>query len=243
MTLASYHKYLLMKNKPTTIACFLWGQWCEPHGIEYVNKLYNMIKRHLTIDHDFVCFTDRAPGSFDPGITQIQIPEDVLQWPRTLPKFCIYAPDNGITGRVVLCDLDSVIVDNVDEMFSYQGRFCGVKPFNPKNHGKAISGGLLSFNKEEYQFIWDEISLNKEKYFDLKYADPNGEYGERYILKEILGVNNVNYWQDLFPTQFIGYRTHCYQKGGYPKDARFIAFWYKLAPHSSKDRWVKENWK
>ena len=39
---------------------------CLKHGSkyssEYVNKLYNMCKRHLTVPYEFVCFTDDLRG-------------------------------------------------------------------------------------------------------------------------------------------------------------------------------------
>ena len=39
---------------------------CLKHGTKYsanyVNKLYNMVKRHCTLDYEFVCLTDDSAG-------------------------------------------------------------------------------------------------------------------------------------------------------------------------------------
>ena len=32
------------------------------YGPEYVNKLYNMVKRNCSLDYEFVCLTDNAPA-------------------------------------------------------------------------------------------------------------------------------------------------------------------------------------
>ena len=37
------------------VVCLKWG---NKYSAEYVNKLYSMVKRNLTIDYEFVCFTE-----------------------------------------------------------------------------------------------------------------------------------------------------------------------------------------
>ena len=45
-----------------TIACMKWGDWCAPHGAEYVNILYDSVRRNLDRDFRFVCATDDPSG-------------------------------------------------------------------------------------------------------------------------------------------------------------------------------------
>ena len=44
------------------------------YSSEYVNKLYNMCKRHLTVPYEFVCFTDDLRG-IDANIKTITLKE------------------------------------------------------------------------------------------------------------------------------------------------------------------------
>ena len=46
------------------ILCMKWG---TKYGAEYVNRLYNMVKRHTTLPFKMVCLTDRTEG-IDPNV-------------------------------------------------------------------------------------------------------------------------------------------------------------------------------
>ena len=41
------------------VICLKWG---DKYGPEYVNNLYAMVERHLTVPHRFVCLTDDTAG-------------------------------------------------------------------------------------------------------------------------------------------------------------------------------------
>ena len=42
-----------------TVLCMKWGRRYDP---DYVNKLYNMVRRNLTRAHRFLCLTDEPQG-------------------------------------------------------------------------------------------------------------------------------------------------------------------------------------
>ena len=44
-------------HEDNIILCMKWG---TKYGAEYVNRLYNMVKRHLTLPFKMVCLTDRT---------------------------------------------------------------------------------------------------------------------------------------------------------------------------------------
>ena len=46
------------------IICMKWG---DKYGAEYVNRLYNMVRRNLTLDFQMVCLTDDSTG-IDPAV-------------------------------------------------------------------------------------------------------------------------------------------------------------------------------
>ena len=52
------------------VVCLKYG---NKYSAEYVNKLYNGVKRNLTIPFEFVCFTEDI-GTIDPAIRIEPIP-------------------------------------------------------------------------------------------------------------------------------------------------------------------------
>jgi len=106
---------------------------CLKHGTKYsskyVNNLYSMVKRHCTLDFDFVCFTEDTSG-LNPEIIYKPLPQNLGMsgwWYK--PMF--FNPDLGLKGTILFFDLDVVIFRNIDNLFTYeQGTFCICKDFN-----------------------------------------------------------------------------------------------------------------
>ena len=53
------------------VVCVKWGNKYIP---QYVNVLYNMVKRHTTVPYEFHCITD-DPKGLDPHIDIIKLPQ------------------------------------------------------------------------------------------------------------------------------------------------------------------------
>lgn len=101
------------------ILCMKWG---NKYGPEYVNRLYNMVRRNLTLPFTFVCLTDNTNG-LDPDIVCHPIPELVL--PDGLPergwkKLTTFAPTlYDLHGSALFLDIDIVITGNIDCFFTH----------------------------------------------------------------------------------------------------------------------------
>lgn len=102
------------------IICMKWG---AKYGAEFVNRLYNMVSRHLTLDFQMICLTD-DDTDIHPDIQCFPIPE--LNLPAGLPergwkKLTTFKPDlYGLKGVALFLDIDIVIVDNIDDFFTYR---------------------------------------------------------------------------------------------------------------------------
>ncbi|GAG21789.1 unnamed protein product, partial [marine sediment metagenome] len=104
-----------------TICCFWWGsKWANEQGAIYVQKLYNMVQRCVSIPHRFVCFTNQSRNKFCSGIELA--PLRAPFWRRNLPKLNVYKSGTIITGRVLLLDLDIVILKNIDDFIITPGK-------------------------------------------------------------------------------------------------------------------------
>ena len=102
------------------VICIKWG---TVYGPEYVNILWAMCRRNLTGDFTLICFTDDTTG-IRPEVKCLpqpslgcEIPSDV---PGKWPKIALWGKDlGGLTGTALFIDLDSVIVANFDDYFTY----------------------------------------------------------------------------------------------------------------------------
>lgn len=105
------------------VLCMKWG---TKYGADYVNRLYGMVKRHLTLDFTMVCLTDDSRG-IDQAVRCYPLP--ALNLPPNLPergwnKLTTFAPTlYDLSGTALFLDLDVVIVDNIDALFTYPTRY------------------------------------------------------------------------------------------------------------------------
>ena len=114
--------------KPVNVVCMKWKKedGTDKFGPEYVNRLYRMVKKNLTIPHRFVCFTDDVNG-LDKGIEAMALPHVKLRTglpERGWKKLGLFTAKLGdLSGTALFLDLDVVIVDNIDDLFKVPGRF------------------------------------------------------------------------------------------------------------------------
>ena len=216
-----------------TIVCFLWGNWGGGRGVEYVNKLYFGVKRHLSISHRFVCLTDRIKGEgFAKGVELLCL--DVPNWRWNLKKMFLYKPDNGLYGRVLAFDLDVVIIGNLDDIARYRGEFATCEA---AYHRGRMGGSLLGFSSGfGLTRLWEPLISNPRR------VENKTGGSERKYLGLQLKNKDVDFWQDLYPGQVLSYKVDC-QKG-VPENARVIRFHGRPRPHDVVDnhKWMRENW-
>ena len=95
------------------VVCVNWGLKFKPI---YTQTLYNMVQRHLTVPHKFICYTNHIK-------LQKIIKEDNFEV-RKLPfceeyqgywnKLSLFSPEAKLEGPCLYFDLDVVILDNID---------------------------------------------------------------------------------------------------------------------------------
>lgn len=101
-------------------------KWGDKYGAEYVNRLYNMVSRNLTLPFEMICLTDNTEG-IDENVQCFDIPP--LDLPAGSPergwnKLSTFEPDlYGLSGQALFLDLDVVITDNIDDFFTHAGDF------------------------------------------------------------------------------------------------------------------------
>lgn len=177
-----------------TVACVFWGDKFSP---DYVYNLKSAVERNTTVEHKFVCFSDRVL----PGIETILLRPGFTGWWNKLQMF-----DGQLSGQVIYLDLDTLIVDNIDWLLSYKGIFAGIEDLGAINkHQPNLKGklqsGILAFNSDLMDWIWMEFFLSRD--YVLKTYRGDGEYLNALVI-------NRDLLQQLYPNAIKSYKYQVY---------------------------------
>lgn len=140
-----------------TVLCVRFG---TKYGREYVERLRNMVARHLTVPYEFVCLTD-DPYPIE-GVRNIIIevpPYKKLWW----CKVHMFDPSLPISGRILYLDLDVVICNNIDKLVTMgNSMFYGIRDFNRKFHPQwnYLNSSVLSWTHQFQSIIWDKFKAD-----------------------------------------------------------------------------------
>lgn len=226
---------------------------CLKHGnkysADYVNKLYNMVKRNITVPYEFYCFTENRKG-LDPNIKVI----DLFLHPRIQGwwyKTYFFNPNIGLNGTLLYFDLDVIVFDNIDKLFDYKpGEFCIIRDFN-----RSLRKDWNKMNSSVFRLEIGQHAHVYENYI----KDPTNArryHGDQdWIFAQV--TEDFNFWpeewiqsykwemRDRNQLQRInGVRN--FRKPGEPKIVKgcsVAVFHGQPNPHDCIDPWCKENWK
>jgi len=208
--------------EPVNIVCMKWGTL---YGPEYVNILYNMVKRNITLPFRFICMTERPEG-IQSGVEIAPLPaferpnsQYCTAW-RKLALFDKQVLD--LKGKILFVDLDVVIVDNIDCFFTFSDKLAIIENWSQKGRmiGQSsvfcFEAGTCTHLLEKYNSQYDEVVKHNET-------------EQMYITRE-LGKGNFDY----FPEDWCkSFKMHC-MPGGFlnsfiaptviPKNVRIVVF-------------------
>ncbi len=238
----------------TTIICMKWG---TKYGAEYVNKLYGMVDRNLTLPFHFVCFTDDATG-IRSEVSILPLP--FLQLPKGTPErgwnklSTLQQGLGGLTGQALFLDLDIVIVDNIDDLLTYPAPFAIIQ--DAKLSRQMI--GNSSVYRFEIGRYHDVLDYFQQNFHSIQKEHRNEQ---AYLSAEIHKRGELNFWPHAWCPSF---KYHCmkhwplayFQDATIPKDAKILIFhghpvpseailgetyaWYRPVRPTP---WLKEYWR
>lgn len=200
--------------------------WGNKYGPEYVARLQSGVARHLKQDHRFLVAT---PVLGD---------EPLL--PGCMVRLKMFDPawqkDNGIEGRLISMDLDSIVTGPLDDLFEGAEPFkilLGANASNPCRMNGSIWYVDAGFRPD----VWTDFSLEaaaKAPHF----AFPDDQSWMDFKMPDAAG------WQVGAASGIYAFAKPGWPKGdALPKDARIVAFpgWRDPSKfvHLS---WVKANW-
>ena len=216
------------------VLCMKWG---TKYGPEYVNRLYAMVRRHLSGDFNFVCLTDDAKG-IRAEVQCLPIPPLNLhlapgQRDGAWKKLTTFEADlYGLRGTALFLDLDVVIVGSLDEFFTQPGEFLIIHDY-PRfwRFGERIVG-----NSSVYRFTLGAHS-DVLKHFRENMAEVQREYRneQEYLSHFLHKQSKLSYWPATWCPSFkyhgIPTWPSNYWKAPFiPKDARIVIFHGEVNP-------------
>lgn len=240
-------------SEPINIACFWWGLWPDGNfftGLEYINKLYRSVGRNTTVPFTFTCFTDqyewlkKSMFSLVDGINIL--PMEIPVPGGETPKWYIFNYDNGLNGRIVVMDLDTLIIGNIDAFLQRKETFIIRKTFNPLriNKFRAIGGDMYAFTRPFGSHLWEDM-----KYYANDFKAET-QCDERIAFDKFLSKDaNITFWQDILPGKYISYKRHIWRVGNQnlasknAKNAALISFHGRPRMHDLKEnKLIKKFW-
>ena len=140
-------------------------KWGDKYGPDYVNRLYGMVARNLTLPFRFICFTEKGEGVR----SEVEIkPLPTLDLPSGLPErgwmklTTFQSPLEDIEGVTLFLDLDVVIVDNIDAFFELEGEF--LIAFDQKKAKQRIgNSSVYRFEAGKHADVLDYFRQNFEE--------------------------------------------------------------------------------
>ena len=227
---------------------------CLKHGnkysSEYVNVLYSMVKRNLTLPFDFVCFTDDVNG-LDPKIQTMTLPirHDIGGW-WWKPYF--FNKELPIQGTILFMDLDVIVFRNIDNLFTYlPGQFCVIRDFNRMTspNWDKFNSSVFRLETGQHSHVWDNyvadpINTKKKFHGDQDWLYNQVRSGYHFFPDEWLQSYKWEMRGKPPMTRINGVRN--FLEPGNPKilpETNVAVFHGEPNPHQCIDPWCKENWK
>lgn len=212
-----------------TFVCLKAG---DAYGPEYVNILYDMVRRNLRegTPGRFVCITDNPVG-LNSSIDIIPLPEDLETWWGKLYMFKRGLFEDG--ERCIFMDLDTIIIGSIDELVKYDGTFATLRDFySPQQVGPAIIAWKAGDFSASIWYEW--VAEGKPR-------NPMGDLWWINNLDQGRFVKNIDILQDKFPNMFCSYKADCHP---YPlKGAKIVCFHGQPKPSNCGAEWVGNVWK
>jgi hypothetical protein len=137
-----------------TILCVRFG---NKYGREYVERLRNMVARHITVPYEFVCLTDDQHSIQNVKTIYQPNANYARGWWH---KVHMFDPNLPIKGRILYFDLDVVIHNNIDKLTKFnRNNFIGIHDFNRKffPNWNNLNSSVLAWNHGSQSHIYNQF--------------------------------------------------------------------------------------
>lgn len=202
--------------RSAVVCCFQPGGDYDEHYLEYIEKLYKGVKDNVSFDIDFHCITIMDISSIE-GVKKIEpLKKDWSGWHIKAEIFRSDLWKNY--DRILYIDLDTQIVDNIDNILKNKKNLVMLRDFYSPNVWET---GLIYFNPEEFEGIYNEY-VNARPRIYIKDAD---------IISSFVRKKNIqpDFFQDNFKVG--SYKLNLVRDGRGPQEYQIICYHGHPRPH------------
>lgn len=162
------------------------------YGPEHVARLRDAFHQHLTVPHDFFCLSDAT-------IADTECLPLEHGWGGWWSKLEVFA--HLWDGPVLYCDLDNVILGNVDELTNPREGFVGALDWDYP----IFNSSLMHFDGD-YRWIYQAFCGAPETF--AKIHDHIPMLGDQSFIASCLHSRDITplYWQRILPEGYLGSR-------------------------------------
>lgn len=228
------------KRKALSVVCWKWAPqpgYRSTYTADTVHVLRNMVRRHYTDPHRFICVTD-DPAGLDPDVevvplwndyADLQHPSNYL-YPSCYRRLKAFSPEiRSLFGkRFVSLDLDCVIVDDLRPIWNRREDFVAWGGTTSKPN--SVNGSMFLMTAGARAQVW----TNFHPVYSPKHAKDAGFYGsDQAWIGYCLSSRCEARWTTA--DGVYSYRMHVAPYGGRMPPGARIVFW-----NGKKDPWGKE---
>lgn len=210
--------------------------------MDYVLNLQRMVARHLPIEHEFICLTDRyMPWSN--SITPIDISKYCLKsW---FAKMLVFNRELIGDGPILYIDLDMIIAGSLLPLvglgMDYRLYICEnfTQIRQNRNGGKVTwpcgFGSCVMLLGDDYgNDVWEKFCVDP-----WGHIHRSRQFGDQYII-ENLTAGHAIFLQDVLPEgYFLHYKDFTTEPD--PR-AHVLVFAGKTKPVDCKIPWIRQHW-
>lgn len=234
--------------KTIDCACVIHG---DAYSWDYVEKLYNMLSRHLTPKVRLHVYTE-----VEREVPDLYIKHILEPWAITRPgrawwyKMQLFNTEHH-AGPLLYFDLDTVIVGNIDWICQQPTTYFWAPQdfkylWRPMHFG--LNSSVMWWDTRRYQYVWElfnqqELAQNMQKYHgDQDFISTTIPENQRRFLDQDLILSWR--WQCLDGGYNFDKKRHLTPGTGtyFPDSARVLIFHGKPKPDQITDSKILEHW-
>lgn len=146
------------------VVCLKWG---NKYDVEYVNRLYAMVQKNLTVPFEFHCLTEDGQGIRFEILIEPLPDEGLHTWWNKLLIF-----KKGFLGlsnrdKILFLDLDIIILNSLDPLVSYSDEFCISADTAAHNYNSSV----MCFFANKYPYILESFLAQKDHIMNTYHGD------------------------------------------------------------------------
>ena len=260
-----YRLYTHTVNKQKIKICCVYFE--GKYTPDYVEKLYNGLKKHCTLPFEFICYSDNPNVKADIVIPLPKHSNIKYHWHKLSFFSPLFAYQELGGDEIIIMDIDQVIVSNIDDIIGWPVADNELVSYNKWWGGRRkpkLQGGFYKFKSGECKVIWDTF-IQIPEHYQLKYYNRNivhyKYFGEQNFVEDTAIQNKIDI--TLINPKWIGKYTldkeqnlennitYCnlfnedYMILDKPNpNIKIVHFANPETDiHNCKDEWIKEYWK